>query len=233
MKITRHGEYLWQLTRLSMVNCYLVRQEDGLVLIDTGLAGSARGIMKASRTLDYPITCVTLTHAHLDHAGSLDEIVEQLPGVRIALPERTAAFLQGNRSLQPGEPQDKLRGSFVVCKSRPTELLKPGELLGTLRVVAAPGHTPDQVAFYNEQDGTLIAGDAFQTLGGFAVAGVVRWRFPLPALGTWHLPTSLATARKLKDTNPSRLAIGHGKVLEDPTALMEQGIREAEKKVSR
>jgi glyoxylase-like metal-dependent hydrolase (beta-lactamase superfamily II) len=62
---------------------------------------------------------------------------------------------------------------FILCR------------LGSLRVIAAPGHTPDQIAFLDERDGTLIAGDAFQTAAGTAVAGVTRWLFPFPALATW------------------------------------------------
>lgn len=49
-------------------------------------------------------------------------------------------------------------------------------------MVAAPGHTPDQIAFFDERDRTLIAGDAFQTQGGTAVSGVMRKRFPFPAM---------------------------------------------------
>jgi glyoxylase-like metal-dependent hydrolase (beta-lactamase superfamily II) len=103
--------------------------------------------------------------------------------------------------------------------------------LGSLRVVAAPGHTPDQIAFYDERDGTLIVGDAFQTKAGTAVAGITRWLFPFPAMATWHLPTALETAVTLRDLKPTRLAVGHGRVLENPAAEMDKAIQEAEAKV--
>lgn len=97
--------------------------------------------------------------------------------------------------------------------------------------MAAPGHSPDQIAFYDERDGALIAGDAFQTQAGAAVSGITRWLFPFPAMATWHLPTALETAVTLRDLNPSRLAVGHGRVLENPAARMDAAIREAEEKV--
>ena len=48
MKITRHGSSLIKLTRLGFVNCYLVREDDGFTLVDTGMAGSAGGILAAA-----------------------------------------------------------------------------------------------------------------------------------------------------------------------------------------
>jgi glyoxylase-like metal-dependent hydrolase (beta-lactamase superfamily II) len=101
-------------------------------------------------------------------------------------------------------------------------------MLGSLRVVAAPGHAPDHIAFYDERDGSLIAGDAFQTQAGIAVSGVRRWLFPFPAMATWHLPTALATAVSLRALKPTRLVVGHGRVLANPLAPMDEAIRTAE-----
>jgi glyoxylase-like metal-dependent hydrolase (beta-lactamase superfamily II) len=231
MNLSQHGDNLFKLTRMLVMNFYLVRESDGLTLIDSGMAGSAQDIIKAAQTIGLSITRITLTHAHADHAGSLDEMAALLPDAEVTLNQRTAEFLQGNLSLKAGEPQDKLRGGFVTSGIQPNRLLQPGDMVGSLRVVAAPGHTPDQVAFYDERDGSLIAGDAFQTQGGIAVAGVIRWRFPLPALATWHLPTALSSAQSLRALKPSRLAVGHGKVLEQPLAEIDRAIQAAEKKV--
>src|ERR687886_746883 len=49
----------------------------------------------------------------------------------------------------------------------------PGDRVGSLAVIVAPGHTPGHVAFLDTRDRTLIAGDAFQTRGGVAVAGTL------------------------------------------------------------
>jgi glyoxylase-like metal-dependent hydrolase (beta-lactamase superfamily II) len=231
MKITQHSDNLWQLTRLVAFSCYLVRENDQLTLVDTNLAGSATSILQAAGALGLPITRVVLTHAHGDHAGSLDEVVQQLPGVEVAFTARTAEFLQGQLILREDEPQAKLRGSFVKRTIQPTRLLNSGDKIGSLRVVATPGHTPDHISFFDERDGTLIAGDAFQTQAGIAVAGVVRWLFPFPALATWHLPTALQSARKLRDLKPARLAVGHSPVIEDPLAQMDAAIAEAEAKL--
>ncbi len=103
-------------------------------------------------------------------------------------------------------------------------LLSPGDTVGSLEVHAAPGHTPGQIAFFDPRDGTLYCGDAYATLGGMSVPARVNPRFPLPALATWDKATTLATARTLRALDPQALAPGHGRVVSDPGAAMDEAI---------
>ncbi len=232
MKSTPQGQYLIQLTRLGAVNCFLVREEDGFTLIDTNLPGSARSILAAAQQHGAPIVRIVLTHAHGDHVASLDALRAALPEAEVAITRREARFLAGDLSLDPDEPQAKLRGGYQTCQTQPTRKLEPGDRIGSLEVVASPGHTPGHAAFLDVRDRTLIVGDAFVTLAGIAVAGVVSWLFPFPALATWHKPTALQTARALRALSPSRLAVGHGKTLEDPLEAMDRAIRKAEQRLA-
>jgi glyoxylase-like metal-dependent hydrolase (beta-lactamase superfamily II) len=234
MSMSKHGDYLTKLTFLGVMNCYFVREDDGLTLIDAVIEGRAQQIIQAAQLQGQPIKRIVLTHAHVDHVGSLDELHAALPEVEVLITARDARFLSGDKSLDADEPADKLRGGYVVCKTQPTRLLHDGDRIGSLEVVATPGHTPGHASFLDVRDRTLIAGDAFQTQGGVAVSGTFVPLFPLPAFATWHKPLALASARKLRDLEPSRLAVGHGRVLEQPVAAMERAIetlaRELERK---
>lgn len=230
MRMTTHGSYLVQLTRFPgffPINCYLVREDDGLTLIDTGLFGSATAILAAAQQLAQPIRRIVLTHAHGDHVGSLDALHKQLPDANVLISARDARFLTGDMRLDPNEPQAKLRGSYQKVTTRPDRLLQDGDQVGSLRVVSTPGHTPGHIALFDPRDGSLIAGDALQTQGGVAVAGSVRWRFPFPALATWHPPLALASVRRLRTLTPTRLAVGHGDVIKQPLTAMDQAIAAA------
>ena len=227
MKATKHGDHLIRLNRLGFVNAYLVREDDGLTLVDTTMPGGAKAIVAAAGEAGGEIRRIVLTHAHGDHVGSADALVEALPGVELLISARDARFLTGDKSLDPGEPVDKLRGSYQKIRSRPARTLVPGERVGSLEVLAAPGHTPGQVALLDTRDRTLIAADAFTTIGGVETTSRTPIKFPLAGMATWHRPTALRTARELRALDPVRLAVGHGPVVEAPGEALDRAIERA------
>ena len=230
MRITRHGAHLVQLTRYAAVfpmNCYLVLEDDGLTLVDSTMSSPAADVAAQVRVLGLELRRIALTHAHGDHVGGVAGVRERFPGVEVSIGERDGRLLAGDKSLDADEPQSPVKGWFAKVDWQPDRLLKPGDRMGSLEVVAAPGHTPGQVAFLDVRDRSLIAGDALQTRGGIAVSGVLRPLFPFPALATWHKPTALATAETLRRLEPARLAIGHGDVLEGPAPAMDRALEAA------
>ena len=217
-----------QISRLGIVNAYLVAEEEGLTLIDTMLPGSAKPILAAAEEAGAPIVRILLTHAHGDHIGSLDKLRAELPEAEVTISGRDARLLAKDKTLDPGEPQVKLRGYFPGAKTKPERLISAGHRVGSLEAVAAPGHTPGQLAFLDTRDRSLVCGDAYLALGGLFVTTEPVLRFPIPALlGTWHKPTAYATAQKLRALEPSRLATGHGPVLEAPAAEMDRALARA------
>ena len=220
---------LTRVSRFGFVNAYLVDEEDGLTLVDTAIPGSAKAIQAAAEELGRPIVRIALTHAHGDHIGSLDALAKALPDIKeIVISERDARLLAKNKTTDPGEPPEaKMRGSYPGAKTRPTRTLSAGDRVGSLEVVAAPGHTPGHVAFLDTRDRTLIAGDAFSTIGGVATSAKANPFFPLPVMATWHKPTALESARALRALDPSRLAVGHGHIVDAPGAAMDKAIARA------
>jgi glyoxylase-like metal-dependent hydrolase (beta-lactamase superfamily II) len=230
VRVTRHGDHLVQLTRWAAVfpmNCYLVLEEDGLTLVDSTMSSPAEDVSRVASELGSSLRRVALTHAHGDHVGGVSGVRNRFPGLVVSMAEREAPLLEGDLALAPDEPQAPVKGFFSKVDWKPDQLLKPGDRVGSLEVVVAPGHTPGQIAFFDIRDRSLIAGDAYQTRGGIAVSGVIRPLFPFPAMATWHKPTALVTARALRELEPARLAVGHGDVLDDPAAAMDAAIETA------
>ncbi len=202
MKYTKHGTYLHQLTRLWAFNNYLVEEDDSLTLIDTNFGDNTAAILDTAKRIGKPIRRLVVTHAHADHAGAVDALIATAPDIEFIVSERTARLLSGDMSLDPDEPQSALSGSYVTVQAKPARLVKDGDAIGSLHVVHAPGHTPGHIALLDSRDQTLIAGDAFASVGRLAVSGVIRWFFPFPAMATWDKPTALATAERLAVLSP-------------------------------
>lgn len=225
MKVREHGKNLIQITQMGFVNFYLVREDDGFTLVDAGTsAGIAPEILQIAQRYNLPIVRLLMTHVHVDHVGALDTLHELLPNAEVLVGERESRFLARDMSLDASEPQDQLRGGWPERKTRPTRLIHEGERVGSLEVIATPGHTPGHLSFLDTRDRALIAGDAFQTMAKVAVSGTVVLRFPLVAQATWHKGLALESARKLRALEPSRLAAGHGPVVENPLAAMDRAI---------
>jgi glyoxylase-like metal-dependent hydrolase (beta-lactamase superfamily II) len=216
-------ENLTRVTQLRMINAFLVREDDGLTLVDTLMRGGQKRILAAVEAAGAPIVRIVLTHYHDDHSGSLDALAEAVPDAERLWSEREVPFLAGDFSVRPGEPDKKIR-AIKPRRSTATRVLNAGDRVGSLEVVPAPGHSPGQIALLDTRDRTLIAGDAYSTVGGVATTAGPYWRFPLPGLVTWDRDMALESARALRALEPSRLAVGHGQTVDSPLAAMDAAI---------
>lgn len=232
MKVEKSGT-VYQLSfmpRFFPVNCYFVEEENELTLIDAALPYSAKSIIKAAEKIGKPITRIIITHSHNDHIGALDTLKELLPYSKVYFSSRDALLLEGNSSLLPNEKNTPIRGGLPKnIKTKPDVLLEEGDRVGSLEVIATPGHTPGSISLFDTRNKSLIAGDALVTRGKLIVSGMLNPLFPFPALATWDKETALKSAKKLSNLNPSLLAVGHGKMLKQPQERLNIAIAEAEK----
>jgi glyoxylase-like metal-dependent hydrolase (beta-lactamase superfamily II) len=227
MRVTQENSNLYRLTRLNMFNCFLLREDDGATLIDTNVYGSAAPILRLSERLGWPIRRILLTHAHFDHVASLDKLSALLPDAEVIIGEREGRLLAGDHSLDVREKGRPLLG-FPSVKTRPTRKLRDGDSIGSLRAVSSPGHTPGHFSYLDTRDNTLIAGDAFMNQAiGLVAAGVFKWYFPMPYLFSWNAALSAASAAKLRGLRPSRLVLGHGTTLLNPSRAIDRAVAEA------
>src|SRR5713101_308557 len=211
------------------MNCYLVQEDDGLTLVDSTTSSPEDDVALIVKEVGKELRRIALTHAHGDHVGGVAGVRLRFPGIEVSISERDSRILAGDKALLETEPQTEVKGYFVKVEWKPDRLLKPGDRVGSLEVVASPGHTPGHIAFLDVRDQALIAGDAFQTRGGIAVSGDVRLLFPFVAMATWNRPQSLASAVALRALDPSLLAVGHGDALKAPATAMDQAIESARK----
>ena len=163
-----------------IANVFVLVDPDGLTLVDAGLPYSQRRILAYVAALGYPPEAVRrllVTHADRDHIGSLAAL-QARTGARVFAGALEAAALQAGREtrrLQVGLAYRGLLwllGRLLFVRVQPAsvdEHLADGQelpVLGGLRVLATPGHTPGHLSFYAVRSGVLFAGDSLRTLGG-------------------------------------------------------------------
>jgi len=151
--------------QLTRVKAHLVL-EDSPSLIDCGLAGSSGRIERVVRAHGRELrqlARVVITHGHPDHAGSARELAAL--GIPILIHPADAANLGVTWRDALQRPS---RGRvFAAMTPQPADVvsIEDGQvlpMLGGLRVVHTPGHTPGSVCLYGARDRILFVGDSLQ-----------------------------------------------------------------------
>ena len=103
---------------------------------------------------------IVLTHSHWDHILG----PEYFPGVPViqqqeslAVPAEVGTYIE--RQATEWERQSNVRRDMPFLMPEPDRTFADELVLGGLRLIHTPGHAPEALAAWNEEDGALWAGD--------------------------------------------------------------------------
>ncbi|RJP49933.1 MAG: MBL fold metallo-hydrolase [Anaerolineaceae bacterium] len=215
---------------------YLIRHNDGAVLIETGPGSTLSALetaLSAEGLSPRHITHVLLTHIHLDHAGAAGWFAKQ--GAEIYVHPNGAPHLVNPEKLIAsaariyGDKMDQLWGEILPVAENQLKVPNDAEeiVISTLRFVPVntPGHAEHHYAYLFED--VCFSGD----VGGVRIPGFQYLRAPMPPpeLNFERWRESLARLRSLKF---SRIAPTHFGIFDDAAWQideMEKTLTEAEK----
>ena len=198
---------------MGMALAYLVESEAGLVLVDAGIPGYERSVLRMMRAIDRDdLQLIYITHAHLDHYGSAAAL-RRMTGVPVAIHHADANFMARGETLL-GSARGRGRLMHIIMPVierllRPESveadiLLDNGETLSNYTldatVLHTPGHTPGSSCLLVEKRYAFV---------GDLLSSTSRPRAQRFYADDWSLiPESIA---RLKTRNPERVFTGHGR----------------------
>ena len=205
-----------------VVNNYLVPAKEGYILVDTGYEDGFKRFQKKLHKAGIDpkeIKYIFLTHAHDDHAGFLNEVLEITDAKVILHPKAVEGLKRGQNSFEGG-CSSRLAYAFCIL----LKLLGKGEhkypsireeylprLITTdseefrsidfeYKVIETPGHTADHISMIVGDK--LFCGDA--AMNGFpSIKRVIIWIEDLTQFkDSWG---------KIVNAGPAMLYPAHGK----------------------
>lgn len=207
---------------LGYVNSFLITGDEGLTLVDSGLKGNSRAILKAVADIDRKpedIRHILATHHHSDHVGSLAALKAKTGAVAYAhsLDAPIVAGEKPRPGPNAGSIVGRIAGPAIVRLPQNNPPPAPIEheindgddlpIAGGLRVIHTPGHTAGSVAFLLRQHGgVLFAGDAAAHMFG-------RLGKPM-LLFTEDMDAAKDSIRKLAGVEFDTACFGHGTVVQ-------------------
>ncbi len=198
------------------------------VLIDTGLPGSAAKIKQHADDLFGPVNppaAILLTHAHFDHAGSLEALLKAWPDVTVYAHPLELPYLTGRSSYPAPDPTVGGGLMAILSFAYPTSPYNVGTRVQPLpedgsvpglpgwRWLHTPGHTPGHVSFFREEGQVLVVGDAFTTVRGESALATLSQKQVVhgpPAYFTPDWDAARVSVAELLSLVPEVAATGHG-----------------------
>ncbi len=216
--------------RLAITNVVFVGElsaGSSWVLVDAGVHGTARAIMRSAEALFGEGTlpdAIILTHGHFDHVGALRALAETW-NVPIYAHPLEHPYLNGTESYPPPDPS--VGGGFMSELSRfyprgpfdvsqwLTDLPADGRIpaMSGWQWIHTPGHTRGHIALWREADRTLIAGDAVVTTAQESAYSVLTQKPELHGPPMYYTPdwdNARASVVRLAALEPETLVTGHG-----------------------
>ena len=194
-------------------NAYLLVEDERLTLVDAGLPGYGKKILGYIVSIGRKpseLTRVIVTHSHPDHTGSL-KWLSQVTGATVMAHKadtRPDSKTESQWLYYPGQPPSFAWNVPFLHRIPAHEFIEDGQLLpvlGGLRVMHTPGHTPGSVCLYLKDQRVLFTGDTL-------LADGYCFRRPVPFPGT-SFRDYRASVDRLALLPFEAACVGHGKPL--------------------
>lgn len=229
---------------LKSINFFLVKQGTSLSLIDAGWDDDdcwygLQSTLNVNGFALNDLTEIILTHHHIDHIGLVNRITAEHPIPVYAHPNaihrlkrdkdflnmRVEFFTQLYQEMGCGKTGDEQIAYLTKALSDHKQRALQAEIHGIhkqqllhFNIIDLPGHSPDQIGFYDEKQNWLFAGDLLiEHISSNAIVEPDVYGNRLPTLSQ-HIDS----LKKCRALNVGLVFPGHGTLIENPNALIDK-----------
>ncbi|MGC8689050.1 MAG: MBL fold metallo-hydrolase [Thermoplasmata archaeon] len=186
----------------TMCNVYVVRLDDKVIQIDSGMKGNAKVIIEYYEERKIRPDVVLITHYHLDHIGALS-IIQKRYNPEIYAHRLEIPVIEGRSSMgKPGSLGARI--IFSLIRPEPVKDVRPLEefKIDKIKILETPGHTPGSTSYIFEK--AIFIGDA---------AGNVNGNLVINEKYTLDMERARESLEKIRRLSPVLVLPGHGKPL--------------------
>ncbi|PPQ50667.1 MBL fold metallo-hydrolase [Paenibacillus peoriae] len=197
----------------------LLKDKDGLTLIDTGMLGQLEPLRKAISDVGEDISRlkrIILTHQDIDHIGNVHALLDLLPNTALLAHKDDVPYMTGERpfvklttarikqmdTVLKQQAEDMIRR---LPDLRFAHILEDGEHLpygGGIQIIHTPGHTPGHISLYVPAQKLLLAADELLVVEGELVGPAES--------ATPDMPLALKSLDKLTVLDVEKVLCYHG-----------------------
>lgn len=197
----------------------LLKDEDGLTLIDTGMLGQLEPLRKAISDVGEDISRlkrIILTHQDIDHIGNVHALLDLLPNTALLAHKDDVPYMTGERPFVKLTPE-RIKQMDTVFRQQAEDMirrlpdlrfahiLEDGEHLpygGGIQIIHTPGHTPGHISLYVPAQKLLLAADELLVVEGELVGPAES--------ATPDMPLALKSLDKLAVLDVEKILCYHG-----------------------
>lgn len=201
----------------SRSNIFLLADSD-LTLIDTGMPGDDKIILNTIKEIGrnpHEIKHILVTHAHMDHIGSVSSMKKET-GAKIVASKEEIDYIEGRKKMwtmgRTGFGGKIFKTIMFVMETFvwkygsakvdiPCDDGEKTNSFGGIEAIATPGHSHGSLSFYIKERGMLFTGDA--------LSSIPTLRTPLKAGCSDH-EKALISVKKISGLSFGMLFPGHG-----------------------
>ncbi|MFC7133496.1 MULTISPECIES: MBL fold metallo-hydrolase [Salinibaculum] len=169
--VTRLADDVWWFDYQG-VNAYLLRDEESLTLVDTGMPWHAGRLERDIESLVDGLAAVDrvlVTHFDFDHVGGLNRLADGGLDAPVYIGAGDEPFLAGREKPTWTNRKGALQRVTDIARSipaLPVETVDDGDEIGGFVAYHTPGHTPGHTAFVHEDLSAAMVGDLVRESDG-------------------------------------------------------------------